>query len=343
MKTDRFPSQDHRRPKALIGRGRVSGIPLSATLDLARALRDSGNMSVAFALQTDKDLAAIHHAGFAGHLFQSKELAGLVRARKPDLLILSGAGVTRGEAETLRRDCLLMAAVEEESEARFAYDFVYYPPLPRFQALGWAGARTVPRIGWDYVLPGRRPGPAGTPALRLTLLVSMEDPGLTERAARLLSPLDFRIRFVIGPNMQDGAKLAAAIVAMKSNYETVEGADDLSTEYASADLVLCRFGRAAYDLAVFGLPALYLSKDQEDALSAAVFDAAGMAMSLGLAGRAADADILAAVKTLMSDAGQRREMRARALTRVDGHGAEHIAADLASALREEKPFLKLAQ
>jgi spore coat polysaccharide biosynthesis predicted glycosyltransferase SpsG len=142
--------------------------------------------------------------------------------------------------------------------------------------------------------------------------------------------------------MQNGANQAAAIVAMKSNYETVEGADDLSTEYASADLVLCRFGRAAYDLAAFGQPALYLSKDQEDALSAAVFDASGMAISLGLAGRAADTDILAAVKTLMNDAGQRREMRARALMRIDGRGAEHVAADLAAALREEKPFVKLA-
>ncbi len=315
-------------------------------LDLARALRDRANMSLAFGLQADKNLVTVHEAGFAGHVVQAKEFAGLVRVRKPDLLIVNGIGLSRGDAEALRRDCLLMAAIEEETDARLAYDFVYYPPLPRFQALGWAGARTVPRIGWDYVLPGRRPGimAARAPASRLTLLVNMdEDPGLTERAAKLLAPLDFRIRFVIGPNMQNGTRLAAAIVAMKSNYETVEGADDLSTEFASADLVLCRFGRAAYDLAAYGLPALYLSKDQEDDLSAAAFAASGMGTSLGIAGRVADTDILAAVKTLMNEPSRRRDMRASAMSLITGRGAEHIAADLASALQEEKPFLKLAR
>jgi spore coat polysaccharide biosynthesis protein SpsF len=260
-------------------------------------------------------------------------------------LILSGAGLARSEAEALRRDSLLMAAIEEESDVRPAYDFVYYPPLPRFQALGWVGARTVPRIGWNYVLPALHSVRAArAPASRLTLIVNMaDDPGLTERVARLLLPLDFRIRFAIGPDMQDGAKLAAAIVAMKSNYETVEGCDELSTEYASADMVLCRFGRDAYDLAAIGMPALYLSKDRQDALSAAVFSKAGMGMSLGLAGQAADADILAAVKLLMNEPGRRRDMRRRASAFIDGRGAEHIAADLAAALKEEKPFLKAAR
>ena len=35
----------------------------------------------------------------------------------------------------------------------------------------------------------------------------------------------------------------------------MEGADDLATEYASADLALCAFGVTAYELAAFGVPA----------------------------------------------------------------------------------------
>ena len=38
----------------------------------------------------------------------------------------------------------------------------------------------------------------------------------------------------------------------------MEGADDLATEYASADLALCAFGVTAYELAAFGVPAIYL-------------------------------------------------------------------------------------
>jgi spore coat polysaccharide biosynthesis protein SpsF len=335
-----------RRVKALI-RCAVSDPRLSAMLALGRALRDSENMGVAFALLAEKELSSIHRAGFAGRVCSPGEFPELVQARKPDLLILDGAAPTRGEAEALRRYCVLMAAIEDGSDSRLAYDFAYYPPLPRFLALDWTGARTVPRIGWDYVLPGLRPAGATArpPGTRLTLLVTMgDDPlDLTARVAGLLAPLDsmFRVRFAIGPSIRDGGKLAAGLVAMKSNYETVEGGEDFSTEYASADLALCSFGQAAYDLAAFGVPALYLSRDEDDVDSASAFAAAGMGVSLGMA--ADDADILAAVKALLNDSGRRRDMRVRALAAMDGEGAARIAADLAAALREEKPQLRLAR
>jgi spore coat polysaccharide biosynthesis protein SpsF len=180
------------------------------------------------------------------------------------------------------------------------------------------------------------------------LLVAMggSDPlGLTERAARALAPLDanFRIRFVIGNGMKDGRKVAAAIVAMKNNYETVEGADDLSTEYASADLALCAFGVTAYELAAFGVPAIYLSLTDDHARSASAFGAAGMGASLGVAAQVTDDEILGAVRALMNSATRRREMRSVGLATMDGGGAARIAGDLAQALREEKLPLKAAR
>ena len=168
--------------------------------------------------------------------------------------------------------------------------------MPQALALDWAGARTVPRIGWEWALLGLNPHltPArGAWRARPTLLVAMggSDPhGLTLRAARALAPLDpsFRIRFVIGSGMEDARKVAAGIVAMKSNYETVEGADDLSTEYASADLALCAFGVTAYELAAFGVPAIYLGLTDDHARSAAAFGDAGMGASLGVADQVTD-------------------------------------------------------
>jgi spore coat polysaccharide biosynthesis protein SpsF len=183
---------------------------------------------------------------------------------------------------------------------------------------------------------------------RPVLLVAMggSDPqGLTLRAAKALAPLDpiFRIRFVIGTGMKDAAKVAAGVAALKSNYETVEGADDLATEYASADLALCAFGVTAYELAAFGVPAIYLGLTQDHARSASAFEAAGMGVSLGVAPQIEDGDILAAVKGLMSDAARRRDMRAAGLASLDGNGAARIAADLAAALKEEKAPLRAAR
>lgn len=320
---------------------------------LARALRDCESIGVSFAVNgTDDALAPIRRAGFEGRKITSHdEFAALVKAQKPELVILDGReGPSVAEARALRRDCTLMAAIDDGSELRLACDFAYYPPVPQALALGWAGARTVPRIGWEWSLLGLNPHltPARALGARPTLLVAMggSDPlGLTERAARALAPLDpsYRIRFVIGSGVADGQKLAAGIVAMKSNYETVEGADDLSTEYASADLALCAFGVTAYELAAFGVPAIYLNLTDDHARSASAFGEAGMGCSLGVAGDVSEEQILGAVRALMNNPARRREMRNAGLATMDGGGAARIAADLAQALREEKQPVRASQ
>ncbi len=320
---------------------------------LARALRDCQGLGVSFALNGTEDaLAPIRRAGFAAHMISSHDqFAALVRAQKPAFLILDGReGPSRLEAEALRRDVTLMAVVDDCSDLRLACDFAYYSPVPQALALNWAGARTVPRIGWEWALLGLNPHltPARAQDHRPTLLVTMggSDPlGLTERAARALAPLDgnFRIRFVIGSGMQDARKVAARIVAMKSNYETVEGADDLSTEYAAADLALCAFGVTAYELAAFGVPAIYLGLTDDHARAASALGMAGMGASLGVASQVTDAEILGAVRALMNNAGRRREMRSLGLATMDGGGAARIAADLAQALKEENQPVKAAR
>jgi spore coat polysaccharide biosynthesis protein SpsF len=318
---------------------------------LALALRDRESMTVRFALNvSEAALTPVRQAGFEAQACSTPDgLAALARTHKPDLLVLdSRTGPSRGQAESLRRDCALIAAIDDASELRLACDFAYYPPMPQAMALGWAGARTVPRIGWEWALLGLNPHLTPARGGRPTLLVTMggSDPsGLTERAARALAKLEstFRIRFVIGAGMKHADRVAAGIVAIKNNFETVEGADDLSTEYAAAELALCAVGVTAYELAAFGVPALYLSLDTDHARCAAAFQAAGMGASLGLAELASDADILNAVQGLMHDAARRRDMRAAGLATMDGGGAARIAADLARALKEEKAPFKAAR
>ena len=129
--------------------------------------------------------------------------------------------------------------------------------------------------------------------------------------AKALSVLDpvFRIRFVIGTGMKDAQKVARGLVALKKNYETVEGADDLSIEYASADLALCAFGVTAYELAALGIPALYLGLNEDHVASASAFADAGMGLSLGLAGKVSEAEIARNVQWLLNKPNVRREMR----------------------------------
>jgi len=328
------------------GGGKFGHGHIKRMIALARALRDCQSIGVKFAVHGSEDaLLPIRRAGFESNLISSHdEFAGMVKAQNPELVILDcREGPSLAQAEALRRDCVLMAAIDDGNDLRLACDFAYYPPVPQALALGWAGARTVPRIGWEWALLGLNPHltPARALGARPTLLVAMggSDPlHLTERAARALVALDptYRIRFVIGSGVQDGQKLAARIVAMKSNYETVEGADDLSTEYASADLALCAFGVTAYELAAFGVPAIYFNISDDHARSASAFGAAGMGASLGPPDHVSDENVLGAVRTLMNNPGRRREMRSAGLATIDGGGASRIAAELAQALREEK-------
>jgi spore coat polysaccharide biosynthesis protein SpsF len=179
------------------------------------------------------------------------------------------------------------------------------------------------------------------------LLVAMggSDPqGLTLRMAKALAVLDsvFRIRFVIGTGMKDARAVGRGLVMLKKNYETVEGADDLSTEYASADVALCAFGVTAYELAACGIPAVYLGLTEDHVASASAFADAGMGISLGLAAKAEDAEIARTVQWLLNKPAARRDMRQAGLSLMDGQGAARIAADLACALAAARAPRKAA-
>lgn len=319
---------------------------------LARALRDREGIAAIFALNGTEDAALpIRRAGFdVAMLNGANDLETLIDANSPDLLLLDGReGPSRAELEKLKRGVAVTAVIDDGHERRLAADYAYYPPVAGAQALDWTGSHTLPRIGWDYALLGLASKPVAprAPGARPTVLVAMggSDPyGLTLRMAKALEHLDsnLRIRFVIGAGMKDAAGVARGLVALKQNYETVEGADDLSTEYASADVALCAFGVTAYELAFFGVPAIYLGLTDDHAASASAFADAGMGISLGVAAKVEDAEIARTVQWLLGKPAARRDMRQAGLSLMDGQGAARIAADLAAALVTARAPLKTA-
>jgi spore coat polysaccharide biosynthesis protein SpsF len=306
---------------------------------LARALRDREGIGASFAVNGSEDaLVPIRRAGFEAGLLDGDGLDARIAASAPDLLVLDcREGPSRADLAKLNID--VTAVIDDGSERRLAADFAYYPPLPQVEAMEWSGSHCKPRVGWEWSILGSAQAPARPRPMspRPTLLVAMggSDPlGLTLRAARALSRLDpiFRARFVIGPGMEDRERTAAQIAKLRSNFETIEGADDLATEYATADLALAAFGVTAYELASSGVPALYLCLTEDHAQSASAFEYAGMGISLGLAEQAMDERIAKSVWALLGDAARRREMRTVGLMTIDGDGAARIASDLAAAL-----------
>ena len=317
---------------------------------LARALRDREGIGALFALNGTPDACEpIRRAGFAVTLLGKETLESLVETHQPDLLLLDcREGPSRYELSNLARRVRLTAIVDDASERRLACDLAYYPPVPQAQMLDWSSSRCAPRIGWEWSLLGsNQPSPARPHSGRPVLLVSMggSDPlGLTLRSARALAKLDpvFRARFVIGPGVENRTALARQIVALRSNFETIEGADDLATEFAGADVALAAFGVTAYELAAFGVPSLYLCLTDDHAASASAFEQAGIGASLGVADAVPDETIAREVLALLNDSARRREMRAAGLMTIDGGGPARIAADLAQALARAGASLRAA-
>ncbi|HTT98668.1 MAG TPA: NTP transferase domain-containing protein [Rhizomicrobium sp.] len=314
---------------------------------LARALRDREGIGAIFAVHGTADaVLPIRRAGFEAELIDNctGRLSALVEAKHPDFLLLDcREGPPQSEIESLSRNIPVTAVIDDGSERRLAADLAYYPPVPQAERLDWSGSQCAARVGWQWSLLGLDMSAARRKPVspRPTLLVSMggSDPlGLTMRTARALTRLDpiFRARFVIGPGVADREKVASAIVKLKSNFETIEGADDLANEYASADFALAAFGVTAYELASFGVPALYLCLTEDHALSASAFEYGGMGVSLGIAEDVSDDRIAKSVWSMLGDPSRRREMHAAGLMTIDGQGAARIAADLSAALQAKR-------
>jgi spore coat polysaccharide biosynthesis protein SpsF len=329
------------------GGGRFGYGHVKRMIALARSLRDREGIGAIFAVNgSDDALVPIKHAGFEAALVapNAETLSTMMKAHAPDLLICDlREGLDRADIEALSAQVNLVASVDDGSDRRLASDLAYYPPVPQALALDWSGSHCAPHIGWEWSLLGttRNPAALHVHSSKPTLLVAMggTDPlGLTLRAAKALVKLDpvFRARFIIGPGVAQPKALARQIANLSPNFETLEGADDLAPEYAAADLALCAFGVTAYELAAYGVPAIYLGLTEDHAQSAYAFEAAGIGVSLGVAENVSNDDIANVVWTLLNDSATREDMRAAGMKCIDGQGAERIAADIAQALAAKR-------
>lgn len=312
---------------------------------LARALRDREGIGAVFAVTgTDEALRPIRQAGFAAERVAPTNFAGT--GDVPDIVILDG-GQHFAAADLAILPATVKAVVEDWSDARLAADFAYYPPYCDTDKLGWSGASTAVRKGWQWALVPSvqtiaRPR-SRSPRPPLLIAMGDRDPaGLTAQVARALTllPPVFRARFVIGPNFERRGRLARSIASLHPSFETIEGADSLFTEYAVCDLALTSPGLVAAELAACGVPALYLCDG--DGRCGAAFEAAGLGLSLGPASALKDRDIADAAWALVNDSAKREQMRSAGLMTVDGGAASRMAAELAKTLDARRGTSRLS-
>ena len=160
--------------------------------------------------------------------------------------------------------------------------------------------------------------------------------GLTLPAVEAIAKLSptFNATVVLGPGAPPHFESEISRVAPR--FEIIRAPNDLPRLMAEADLGVISFGVTAYELAALGVPALYLCLTPDHALSASAFEAAGMGVSLGVAGDITDMMIAGAVQSLLGDAARRRTMSAAGRMNLDGRGAARVAERIARLIAEQQ-------
>jgi len=135
---------------------------------------------------------------------------------------------------------------------------------------------------------------------------------------------------IIAANDELHAELSAVPAGPGQRFEIIPPTDDLPKLLAGADLAVSASGTSTWELLCLGRPAALVWVVDNQILGYERTIARGYAAGLGQLGHLGD-DAVATLRTLLTDAGLRTDLAARAWAAVDGRGVERVADALLRA------------
>ncbi len=175
-------------------------------------------------------------------------------------------------------------------------------------------------------------------ALPLRVLVTMggADPNrLTEKIVEALWDVDdIEATVIIGPAFPKTRKLAGLKRRKDRRFTFLEGVKDLGPLMASAHIAFTAVGTTINELAYMGVPSIIISNYVDDAPDLVELEMLGIALPLGYHAEVVPADIRDAVERFVEDSEYWEEMKYRAASLTDGHGARKVAEIIAVLLDE---------
>ena len=279
---------------------------------LADELRDGYGCDVHFAIQQGPEgVDQVKSQGYK--IFQlvsrindfdeGNWLKTLIINQQYQVLILDMRTNLATEAvRSIRESGVLIVVIDDASGRRINADLAFYPPVPQVSKLDWTGFTGELFVGWDW-LPLRpqfaeRANQERALAEDLslqppiidktqTIIVSMgaSDPEcFTLKILQALDKLslDLRIIVVIGCCFMHDEALVDWLRIAKRTYEIHRDVADMAALIVQSDLAIISFGTTAYELAVLGVPALYMCLTPDHAESARGLEESGFGLITGI-------------------------------------------------------------
>lgn len=316
-------------------------------LSVARSLAGSEGLDIRFAIIGDRTAAdEIRAAGFAVDVMPEGAeeidwLLDLAQYHRPAAWLLDiRTALTPHAVLRLKATDTLVAVIDDVSARRLVADAAFYPPLPQVFSLDWSLAEREPAVGWEWVPiepPVRATQRRGDGSTHAIVAVGGADPqGVTLLAVKALAGIErgLRVTVILAASAPSG--LERRIEELAPHVGVLRDPADMQGLLAGADLALISFGTLAWDLAVAGVPGLYVGLNEDHELSAEAFARTGMGVSLGLATSLKEKAIADAVEDLLDDPELRRAMSAAGRMNLDGRGAARIAARLHHLVDERR-------
>ena len=213
-----------------------------------------------------------------------------IRLVKADVLILDTRDdLRRRDLNYIKRKTAFkVVSIDDPEDKRLEADLVFYPPVPQLKEMDWGGFLGKIYAGWEYVLLRQEILKYSKKFIKnnRSVLVSMggSDPqNLTSFVVDTIMDLDSDLMFkiVLGPGYVFEDELHTKLKSANFNYIILHDPDNFPEIMSEADFAIISFGVTAYELAVMGIPAIYLCLSDDHVESANLFDKTKIGKNMG--------------------------------------------------------------
>lgn len=180
---------------------------------------------------------------------------------------------------------------------------------------------------------------APPPADRILVTTGGADPaGVTELALDALEQLretpPFEVHLVLGPFFGDARRTRIEERIQSLPWaEAIHSPPHLGRELLWADLAIATTGLTKYELALFAVPAVFISLDTIHHTAHQPFAERGTGTDLGPRSSVTSEALAASIERLRGDRELRCEMAANGRALVDGDGAHRVASEMRERMK----------